>query len=1610
MTSVEEAHVKLREPIELLQNALKCVICLEDYKDPVLTRCEHLFCWECISRILKDRPGPRCPLCKKPVSRRGITRADHISHMIARFVDLRESIPKDTGFELESFLGLPTGAKEAPTNSPLTRKNRNSNLFQTQTIPQATVVTEQSEGTTVGSNTEENVVLSDIVLISDIEESEKVNPPKGKKFGRCYKRRSSDQAKLAQAGHRLWSEQGSVHSDVVGVRPKETDSSSFSSGIEIVDGIRDSDSLSSVQCLSSDSELASAAGEDVDVTTESGPRASGRKRGYNGPPFPFSYPVRKVRNQGTAFEKLMKKSSMASSQALSQGVKDSHGKKIFTCKEQPEDEKRIGKDINNGDDPYVFVSSQRTPHRVKYKKDGVKDLGKIGQPPARKNTTKRKQDVQVMKNDSSNEITGVSLLESGSQNFIESCPVDVNDDFDKLVIKTRQSVLQTQSTNCRFSEAPVSKNDTVDSNLDLLFRTPNNDTFVPESPAMSKESLVSHDKKRGHGKQKSSRKSLKMSNLCAAGVSNNSRTTKSLVNRVSFGKDEKPSLSQQVREIQQQFNDVDSHELSVEQKEAPTKRDTNKNILDLNVMGPEHVQGRSFQKSSNGTKRVSFADTKEPIPAAQVSYSVEKLSSVDISVIENASADNHPMSRSANSSGDICNSEVTTEVLGTLEDTKLSDTVKGGADVGSCEAASLKSALTFDLVGDAGSSVSSPGEPILGFERSPANGDAQVPWRTHTARSLKLLEESPGLKRKREDPDEMSDAPVAEIVKETVPVNNIGCNDSGAKIIVVDGDGIDVETPSVLDSNVSVALEDGPKCVVERPQKRVIKKMKHCKSYETLRSKPKGSSIAPNTPRVKQRVCNRATLTMVRTADVGTEVDLHLTSRPRARTRTYIEASVQTDEVDVVAEKRPVLTVDAQTSPIKPNLSGVEKSDTQLQMCEEPENTECVSGTFDEAVEDAAYLAENFSVLGAKNSSQKSLPAEESEKLEFSLLEDADVSVVHVAIGSSQLINESPPQKTKETNEIGLLSNKPSSNGQSIRVETFSQGGKDLQSYSGKLSLASSAAKAADKIQNTKRIDNSKSKGKGPVSFRSNKMSRKLSFSPNYVPTLSKEPFPLVLGTDSSESEEEFRTKRSFKCTRKSKPLSLSSDSDAEQQSKASKENCEKYVSNDGQDSIPFEDRNGLEVLPKAVSCASRPAVKLDSPPHSPAGVPGAGPAPEAAREPESSTALITPSLQALLQSGASQENTMEFLEGGEACRPATQHSAASFGPLDTQQLQNIDLAVIAAGEDLPNPQQSKEDYASLIDDQEMMYEDIIEPTPQKKSSFVSHSVSKMKFESSWKSKSVDVRALPQTQASRSTSETDERQTGAPGRAPLAGQRAPLQVVTNALPAASRPAADAQGKPLCLACSMLSGQSKFLVQKLVETFRLRFSPTYHAGVTHLLVPRTEESIQSVKYVFAVAEKKWVLYEDWVADSLQARVLLPEENYEVSEPVSGGPRRSRLSTEPLFKNYVMCFIPPLEAITKEQIEEVSALCGAEIVSEPALLIGRPGHTVLLLCNEKNENAALELFRKYKIPPISYYYVIDSISAHQLFDPFIYLITKSIGESIFRKFGYSMPLQQ
>ena len=95
-----ESHAVAKQAIKKLEDQLTCAICLDAFKDPKLLQCFHIYCKECLERlIVQDQQGRvsvTCPTCQRstllpPLSTvADLQAAFHIHHLF----DIRDALEK----------------------------------------------------------------------------------------------------------------------------------------------------------------------------------------------------------------------------------------------------------------------------------------------------------------------------------------------------------------------------------------------------------------------------------------------------------------------------------------------------------------------------------------------------------------------------------------------------------------------------------------------------------------------------------------------------------------------------------------------------------------------------------------------------------------------------------------------------------------------------------------------------------------------------------------------------------------------------------------------------------------------------------------------------------------------------------------------------------------------------------------------------------------------------------------------------------------------------------------------------------------------------------------------------------------------------------------------------------------------------------------------------------------------------------------------------------------------------------------------------------------------------------------------------------------------------
>lgn len=111
ITSIDEQIKRMEERMKYLEINLKnleeenCAICMEKFDVPTIINCNHIFCFKCISRWLKE-----CPICRAPNTNQKMTLLtgnlktfDKLPTKEEKFVDLIKELCKDKSKKILVF-------------------------------------------------------------------------------------------------------------------------------------------------------------------------------------------------------------------------------------------------------------------------------------------------------------------------------------------------------------------------------------------------------------------------------------------------------------------------------------------------------------------------------------------------------------------------------------------------------------------------------------------------------------------------------------------------------------------------------------------------------------------------------------------------------------------------------------------------------------------------------------------------------------------------------------------------------------------------------------------------------------------------------------------------------------------------------------------------------------------------------------------------------------------------------------------------------------------------------------------------------------------------------------------------------------------------------------------------------------------------------------------------------------------------------------------------------------------------------------------------------------------------------------------------------------------
>ncbi|XP_057570375.1 LOW QUALITY PROTEIN: breast cancer type 1 susceptibility protein [Hippopotamus amphibius kiboko] len=106
---------EIQNVLNAMQKILECPICLELIKEPVSTKCDHIFCKFCLLKLLNQKKGPsQCPLCKSAITRRSLQESTRFSQLVEELLKITHAFELDTGLQFANSYNFSKKENNSP--------------------------------------------------------------------------------------------------------------------------------------------------------------------------------------------------------------------------------------------------------------------------------------------------------------------------------------------------------------------------------------------------------------------------------------------------------------------------------------------------------------------------------------------------------------------------------------------------------------------------------------------------------------------------------------------------------------------------------------------------------------------------------------------------------------------------------------------------------------------------------------------------------------------------------------------------------------------------------------------------------------------------------------------------------------------------------------------------------------------------------------------------------------------------------------------------------------------------------------------------------------------------------------------------------------------------------------------------------------------------------------------------------------------------------------------------------------------------------------------------------------------------------------------------------
>ncbi|KAI5928881.1 Breast cancer type 1 susceptibility protein [Manis javanica] len=163
---------EVQNVLNAMQKVLECPICLELIKEPVSTKCDHIFCKFCMLKLLNQKKGPsQCPLCKNNITKRSLQESTRFSQLVEELLKIIHAFELDTGLEFTNSYNF----SKKENNSPEHLKEEVS-IIQSMGYRNRARRLRQNEPENPTLETSLSIQLSDLGIVRSLRTKQQIQP------------------------------------------------------------------------------------------------------------------------------------------------------------------------------------------------------------------------------------------------------------------------------------------------------------------------------------------------------------------------------------------------------------------------------------------------------------------------------------------------------------------------------------------------------------------------------------------------------------------------------------------------------------------------------------------------------------------------------------------------------------------------------------------------------------------------------------------------------------------------------------------------------------------------------------------------------------------------------------------------------------------------------------------------------------------------------------------------------------------------------------------------------------------------------------------------------------------------------------------------------------------------------------------------------------------------------------------------------------------------------------------------------------------------------------------------------------------------------------------